>query len=238
MVLILSQGASAQSTSWMSQSTATKYADNLISTYNAEITATYGRYPDLAIQHAFPLYEPTGYSFRVVVMRWNSTYDGYVGFAFSPIIAPSNEVVVSNETVLQFMFGNLPYFNESLYSFMKPNNTLGFYAVQGAYNGSLGAGYLGPIWLAVANTLYANPLGSSASAGVYMFQHDQKAVPPAPSWIQVWWPEIVIVIGVSSGLLYLGEKVYQLSDRLRGRKPTGRAGRRIKGEYLRVKKPK
>ena len=97
--------ASGQTTPWISQSTVTEYADNLLSSYYAEVEVGQSLKPNFeSIERYFPLYLPAGQSFEVLVVKDkpNST-DNLVGFVFEPIASAKPLVfVLSNVTIQTF----------------------------------------------------------------------------------------------------------------------------------------
>lgn len=166
----LSLSVMTQPAPWISQSIVTQYVNNLIDTYNAKVTATYGLHPDFTITDNFKLYHASDHSFNVTVVRYNDSSNIAIGFVFVPIISPAPVIVIDNTaTVCELTYPIcIPF---------APNNDLGFAVRQSAYNGSRGAGYGPFIWIANATTLFADPLVSSAEAADSLFRNDQKAVP-------------------------------------------------------------
>lgn len=166
----------------ISQMVAQEYADNLLSTYHKEVWDNYKNYSTSDLQQWFLLYQPTGYSYNVTVLKWNETSNEYICFAFVPFISPSPHVAVASETLKQFLYPNLddPRVNASASAFesylgtIKSNTPLGWEIRQGAYGGSLGSGTQPLIWMANTTMLLADLLTSSAAAGDYIFRNDQR----------------------------------------------------------------
>jgi hypothetical protein len=172
ITLLGSQSVVAQSSPWVNRTIVTQYVDNLIVSYNALVTMHYGYYPNSTVLNHFRLYHAIGYSFNVTVMKWNSTTTAFVGFVFIPIISSSPQIVIDNNgTVLHLLYPLAP---ESMFNFIKPNNTLGFATEQGVSIGFNGTRIVPFIWVANATTMFANPMMSSADAANYLFQVGQS----------------------------------------------------------------
>jgi hypothetical protein len=203
--------AIGQQTSWITQDVATEYVKNLLSTYNADFTATYGSSVNPNFTKDFRLYQSYGYSFNVTVMRWIPNSTDFIAFIFNPINSFSPIVTIDSNSYLQpILFLQFPTF----LAHPKLNNNLGFAQRQSAYNGTSGAGYGPFIWIANSTTLFADPMTSSAQTANFLFRNDQSAVPPPnpPNPIldflsNPWVLAIIGIVGFVASILYINEVV-------------------------------
>ncbi len=189
-----------QSIGGISKSVLTQYARNLLTTYDFEVSQYLLQHQGTVAKGHFLLYQELGFSYNVTAMRWNDTYAGYIAFAFFPIIGTSPQLTVSNTTAVAFVTNSNPGF-ASFYSRLKPNNSVGFAFRQGLFVGPNGSGYMPYIWVAVTDSIFNSPLGSSAAAADQIFQNDARSF-ATPPWYQpildfftAFWLYIVLGVG-------------------------------------------